>query len=602
MTSGPWPPFVELGPEGLLAGGRHAEDLASEFGTPLVVVDEGHVRARCRAFVGAFDRALWAVKAFPAQALIDIVRREGMGLLAATGGELDTCLRAGAPPEAIVLHGNNKTDAELHRAVAEGVGHLILDSEEDVLRIDAVARGRGATQPVLLRIAPGVEVSTHQYVTTGAPDTKFGVPVAGGMAMAALKRALAAPNLALRGLHVHVGSQLLDLAPYLGALEVALDLLAEARRELGFEAAVLDVGGGIGSSYVDEEPPSPEELGRAVGEALEAGARERGLPRPELWAEPGRAITGGAAITLYRVGSVKEVPGIRRYVAVDGGMSDNIRPALYGSRYTFALASRPGEAPESPVAVVGRHCESGDILAERVSLPGDVRRDDLLAVAATGAYEYAMASTYNKVGRPAVILVGDDGPRLILRREDEDDLARLDVGPPGVDLAEAPPGVRVRSAVPRDARGVTILVEAVALEGRYLRTERPAFHPRGVRRRLRRSWTRESAELVAVSGRRVVGQLSAVRERGRATHHVASFGMAVAAEWRGKGVGSALIAEAIRWARWAGVEKLTLSVFPHNDAARALYRKFGFQDEGVLRAHTRKSSGYEDEVVMARWV
>lgn len=598
----PWPVGARFDHRGLVVRGRPATELAEEFGTPLLVVDERHFRERCRSFVAAFDRALWAVKAFPAQRLIRIAHEEGMGLLAATGGELDACLRAGVPAADVVLHGNNKLDREIERAVDEGVGNLILDSDEDVARIDAAASRPGRVQPVLLRLAPAVEVSAHAYVTTGAPDTKFGIPVAEGMALSALKHALSRAHLAVRGVHLHVGSQLLDPSAYLGALEVALDFLAKARDALGFTADVLDVGGGLGSRYLDERPPHPKELGEVLRERLAAGCRERDLAVPALWSEPGRAISGGSAVTLYRVGSIKEVPGIRRYVAVDGGMSDNIRPALYGAAYTFALASRPALAPRTEAAVVGRHCESGDILARAVSLPEDVARGDLLAVAATGAYEYAMASAYNKAGRPAVVLVGDDEVRPILRREEDEDLARLDVAPPGADEAPPPPGVEVRPARARDARQVRSLIEEVAREGRFIRTERVLAPPGEFRGRFRRSWTRGAAELVAVAGGRVVGHLGVAREAGPVTRHVAALGMLVQRDWRGRGVGAALMAEVIRWARWAGVEKLTLSVFPHNRAARALYRKFGFAEEGILRGHSKKSSGYEDEVVMSRWV
>jgi diaminopimelate decarboxylase len=429
MTEGPWSARTAFGPDGLAVAGAGAVELAERFGTPLVAVDEADIRARCRAFRDPFDHALWAVKAFPLQGLVRIAAGEGLGLLAATGGELDTCLRAGIDPGAVVLHGNNKLDQEIEAAVDAGIGTMILDSEEDAERVAATAARAGRVQPALLRVVPGVEVDTHEYVQTGARDTKFGTPLAGGLALRALSRAMAAPQLDLRGIHVHVGSQLLDVDPYLREVEVVLAFLAEARESVGFEAGVLDVGGGMGVRYTDEEPIGPADLGPRIREALDRGCRARGLPVPEVWVEPGRAITSGSALTLYRVGAVKEVPGTRTYVAVDGGMSDNIRPALYGSRYAVAPASRPSDAPTRPVTVVGRHCESGDVLARDVPLPADVRRGDLLAFASTGAYEYAMASTYNKVGRPAVALVRDGDTRLIARRETLEDLARLDVEP-----------------------------------------------------------------------------------------------------------------------------------------------------------------------------
>jgi diaminopimelate decarboxylase len=304
---------------------------------------------------------------------------------------------------------------------------IIADNEEELPRIAAAAERARRRQPILLRIAPAIDVDAHSYVATGAPDTKFGTPLAEGMAMAALKRALALPSLETLGVHLHLGSQLLESKPYLLGLTVALDFLAEAREALGFEARVLDLGGGMGVSYTDETPMSPAALREELAEALASGCAARRLPDPELIVEPGRAITSGAAVTLYRVGSIKEVPGVRTFVAVDGGMSDNIRPALYGSRYKVALASRHSTAESRPVTVVGRHCESGDVLARDVPLPSDLRRGDLISVASTGAYEYAMSSNYNKVGRPAVVAVAGGDARLILRRETEEDLARLDV-------------------------------------------------------------------------------------------------------------------------------------------------------------------------------
>ncbi|HEX2069762.1 MAG TPA: diaminopimelate decarboxylase [Actinomycetota bacterium] len=401
--------------------------LAEDYGTPLVVVDGDQVRARCRELREAFPRVLWAVKAFPARALIRMVRSEGLGLLAATGGEMDACLRAGAEPESIAFHGNNKSDEEIREATAKGIGLLIADNEEELSRIDAFAGRADRTQPILLRLAPGIDVDAHRYVATGAPDTKFGTPLAEGLALRALKQALKLPALDVHGVHVHLGSQLLESKPYLLGINAALDFLAEARRAFGFEGRVLDVGGGMGVAYTDEAPVTAASLGAELHEVLAAGCASRDLPVPELIVEPGRAITSGAATTLYRVGSIKEVPGVRTFVAVDGGMSDNIRPAIYGSRYTVTLASRDSSSDQRVVTVVGRHCESGDVLARDVSLPTDLRRGDLIAFSSTGAYEYAMSSNYNKVGRPAVVAITNGEPRLIIRRETADDLARLDV-------------------------------------------------------------------------------------------------------------------------------------------------------------------------------
>ena len=426
-ATGPWPASAELGSEGLAIGGISASQLAEEFGTPLVVVDEAHFRARCREFRDAFPRALGAVKSFPLRALMRFALEEGLDLLASTGGEVDACLRAGAPGERLVYHGNNKLDVEIAEAVEAKVGLLILDNEGEVARVAAAARSAGRRQPVMLRIAPGIDVETHEYIKTAAPDTKFGTPVAGGLALEAMRTALAADGLKVMGVHLHLGSQLLDFGPYSVGLAAALDFLAEARDQLGLEAQVLDIGGGMGTRYTEEAPEPVAQLATEVLPALEEGCRERGLQVPQLAVEPGRAIASGSAVTLYRVGSLKDVPDIRSFLAVDGGMSDNIRPALYGSRYTIALASRYSAEPARTVTIVGRHCETGDVLARDVALPGDIQRDDLLAFASTGAYEYSMSSNYNRVGRPAVVALSGSDPRLIARRETYDDLARLDI-------------------------------------------------------------------------------------------------------------------------------------------------------------------------------
>ena len=423
----PWPASAAFDADGLSLGGLKAAELAEEFGTPLVVVDEDHVRARCREFARAFPRTLWAVKAFPLRALIRLALDEGLDLLAATGGEVDACLRAGAAGERVVFHGSNKLDAEIADAVGAGIGLLILDNVGEVERVAAAARHAGRPQPVLLRIAPGIDVDTHVYIKTAAPDTKFGTPVAGGLAMTALRAAAAADGLEVQGIHLHLGSQLLDSAPYRAGLAAALEFLVEAKEELGFEATTLDIGGGMGVRYTEERALGISELAADVLAELEAGCRERGLPVPQLIVEPGRSMVSGSAVTLYRVGSIKEVPDIRTFVAVDGGMSDNIRPALYGSAYTIALASRAADAVDRPVTIVGRHCESGDVLARDVGLPSDLQRGDLLAFASTGAYEYAMASNYNRVGRPAVVFVSGGRARPVARRETYDDLAKLEL-------------------------------------------------------------------------------------------------------------------------------------------------------------------------------
>jgi ribosomal protein S18 acetylase RimI-like enzyme len=336
-------------------------------------------------------------------------------------------------------------------------------------------------------------------------------------------------------------------------------------------------------------------------ERLRRRCGENRLAVPELAVEPGRCLVGNAALTLYRIGARKEAGG-RTLLAVDGGMSDNVRPMLYDARYTVALASPPGDDAPARTTVVGKHCESGDVLAEDVDLPADAGRGDLLAFAATGAYTYPLASTYNRVGRPAVVAVRDGGATVWLRREDPADMDRLEAARPrALVRVTSPEGIDIRPARPRDARSFAELIASVAAERRYLRSEE-VLPLRVYRSRFRRSWTSREAQIVAVEDGRVVGHLFIQRETHPVTEHVASIGIAVAPDRRGGGVGSALMSHAIRWARSVGVEKIVLAVYPHNTAAIALYRKFGFVDEGRLARHSRTSSGDDDEILMATWI
>ncbi|MGQ0671091.1 MAG: diaminopimelate decarboxylase [Actinomycetota bacterium] len=426
-TPDPWPDSARFGPRGLEVADVPVEYLAAEYGTPLLVVDEEHVRSRCRAFREAFPRVLYAVKAFTARGLIRIAAEEGLGFLVASGGELAACLHAGADPSSIAFHGNNKSDAELERAVEARIGLVIADNPEEIARLDRIAAARDIRQPVLVRVIPGVAAGTHSFIETGELDSKFGTPIAGGEALRAIELAVGSRALVFRGLHAHVGSQILAAEPHLRTVDVLLDLAAEARGAVGVEVEVLDVGGGFGATYTDETVPAIAEVAGAVLARAREGALRRGLPVAEVVVEPGRALVANAVVTLYRVGSVKRIRGVRTFVAVDGGMSDNIRPVLYGARYTVAPAGPPRGGPSEQVTVVGKHCESGDVLAREVALPNDTRAGELLAVATTGAYGYSMASNYTRVGRPAVVAVKDGRSRLWLRRETDDDLGRLEV-------------------------------------------------------------------------------------------------------------------------------------------------------------------------------
>jgi diaminopimelate decarboxylase len=600
---GPWPTGAAFGASGLEIGGVAAADLAERYGTPLLVVDVDDLRSRCRAFRDAFPRVLFAAKAFPIRPVIRAANDEGLGVLAATGGELEAALRAGVRPDDIALHGNNKSDDELRLAVDHRVGFVVADNADELERLDRIARDAGVRQPVLLRVTPGVEGHTHAYVDTGGAHSKFGTPISEGVALQAIKGALALPALEFRGVHAHVGSQLLTSDPYLQEIEVLLDLLVEIRDSLGAEVSLLDIGGGFGAMYTDEVVPEPAAIGAAVLDRIRVGVQQRTLRMPDIVVEPGRAVVANAAVTIYRVGSIKRTPGGPTFAAVDGGMSDNIRPALYGSRYTVRRASAPaGDAPRSADSfrVVGKHCESGDVLGD-FELPADLAVGDLVAFASTGAYTYAMASNYNRVGRPAVVGIANGTQALWLRREDLADLDGLDVYQPPPPDVPVPEGVELRPARPADFRSFVRHLSEVAAERRYIRMESVNASRRLWRKRLRRSWTDREATLVAVVGEDVVGSIGMAREGGL-NSHVASLGMSVSKPWRGRGVGSALLAAGLRWAREVGVEKVSLTVYPHNTRAVALYRKFGFVDEGRLTGQSKKSYGYEDEVIMSMWV
>jgi len=422
--------------DGVLAvAGESALELAEEFGTPTYVVDEDDFRARARAFKDAFPDAdvYYAGKAFLCVATARWVADEGLNLDVCTGGELAVALRADFPPERIGLHGNNKSVAELRRAVEAGVGRIIIDSVEEIDRLAQITAETGRTARVMVRVTAGVEAHTHEYISTSHEDQKFGFSIADGAALDAVRRVIAADGLDLLGLHSHIGSQIFVTDGFEVAARRVLRLHAQIAAELGVTAPELDLGGGFGIAYTTQDDPStPEDLARGLLKIVDDECAAMGIDVPHLSIEPGRAIAGPSTFTLYEVGTTKAVAldggASRRYVSVDGGMSDNIRPALYGADYSCTLASRPSEAPPVLSRVVGKHCESGDIVVKDEFLPGDVRAGDLLAVPGTGAYCRSLASNYNHVPRAAVVAVRDGEARLIVRRETEDDLLGLDVG------------------------------------------------------------------------------------------------------------------------------------------------------------------------------
>jgi diaminopimelate decarboxylase len=427
-----WPSGVGRAADGALAvGGVSVRDLAEEFGTPAYILDENDLRGRCRDFMAAFAGCdvYYAGKAFLCRAVVRIIAEEGLHLDVCTGGELATALSAGMPPERIGFHGNNKSVSELTRAVEAGVGRIVVDSFHEIERLSLVARDLGERPAVLLRVTVGVEAHTHEFIATAHEDQKFGFSLAGGAAFAAASKIIDEGVLDLRGLHSHIGSQIFDTSGFEVSARRVLGLQAQIRDARGVELPELDLGGGFGIAYTtQDDPATPSDLAKRLDKIVADECEALRLELPRLSIEPGRAIVGPAVFTLYEVGTVKDVDGIRTYVSVDGGMSDNIRAALYGATYSATVASRASAAPSILARVVGKHCESGDVVVKDEFLPADVQPGDLLAVPGTGAYCRSMASNYNHVPRPPVVAVRDGRVRVIVRRETEDDLLALDVG------------------------------------------------------------------------------------------------------------------------------------------------------------------------------
>lgn len=435
-----WPRSTSRDESGVAAiAGVTVTDLAQQYGTPLFVVDEDDFRSRCRETAAAFGGGAnvhYAAKAFLCSEIARWIGEEGLCLDVCTGGELAVALHANFPPERITLHGNNKSVAELTTAVKSGVGHIVLDSMTEIERLDAIAGEAGIVQDVLVRLTVGVEAHTHEFISTAHEDQKFGLSVASGAAMAAVRRVFATDHLRMVGLHSHIGSQIFDVAGFEIAAHRVIGLLREIVAEFGVDktsqVSTIDLGGGLGISYQpSDDPPPIADLAAKLSVIVGNESAAVGLPTPRLVVEPGRAIAGPGTITLYEVGTVKDVDvsstANRRYVSVDGGMSDNIRTALYDAQYDVRLVSRLSDAPAAQARLVGKHCESGDIIVRDTWVPDDIRPGDLVAVAATGAYCYSLSSRYNMVGRPAVVAVREGQSRLILRRETVDDLLSLEV-------------------------------------------------------------------------------------------------------------------------------------------------------------------------------
>jgi diaminopimelate decarboxylase len=439
-----WSANVDRRDDGALSvAGVDVRELARQFGTPAYVLDEDDFRARARRFKQAFDEVFadlcggvdvyYAGKAFLCTAVARWVAEEGLCLDVCSGGELAVAVRAGLPGRRIALHGNNKSTAELEAALAHGVGRIVVDSFEEIDRIVAVATHLGVVAPVMVRVTVGVEAHTHEYIATAHEDQKFGFSLTGGQAAEAVRRILAHPDrMSLRGLHSHIGSQIFDVSGFEVAARRVLDLRLQVAREHGVELPELDLGGGFGIAYTTQhDPMTPRELASGMAQIVERACRADGVSVPRISIEPGRAIAGPSTFTLYEVGTVKEVlldgNASRTYVAVDGGMSDNIRPALYDADYSCTLANRVSDQPAALGRVVGKHCESGDIVVKDEFVPSDITAGDLIAVPGTGAYCRSLSSQYNHVPRPPVVAVRDGVARLIVRRETIEDLLGLDV-------------------------------------------------------------------------------------------------------------------------------------------------------------------------------
>jgi diaminopimelate decarboxylase len=418
----------------LHVGGVDMVELAREQGTALYVMDEEHIRTQMREYVKWTQyhwkdvEVLYAMKAFTAVAMVQALEQEGLSVLTASGGELAIALAGGMPPERIYMHGNNKTYSELEEAVDAGIARIIADSLEELERISEIATARGVEQGVLIRVTPGIKPDTHGYIQTGQNDSKFGFGLNHGLAMEGVRRALELPGVDLRGLHMHIGSQIFALQSYSKAIEVVVEFIEEIRQETGFTVAELDTGGGLGIAYgLPDEPSTIEQYGKVIVDGIKDECERHELPVPKMMIEPGRSMTANAGITLYTVGTIKEVPDIRTFVAVDGGMTDNIRPALYDAHYECLIANKADRERSDAVTVAGKHCETGDLLAVDATIQ-PVEIGDILCVCATGAYCRSMASNYNSQVRPAVVFVRDGQARVVVRRETYEDLLDCELG------------------------------------------------------------------------------------------------------------------------------------------------------------------------------
>ncbi len=417
----------------LTIGGADAVTLAEKYGTPLYVMNEDLIRKNCRIYKNAMDKyyggnglVLYAGKAFSCKYMCKIAAEEGLGLDVVSGGELYTAHKAGFPMERVYFHGNNKTPEELKLAVDLGVGTVIADNIYEIELLNEIAAQAGKTVDIMFRIKPGIDAHTHDFVMTGQIDSKFGVALETGEAMEAYKKAATLKSLKVVGVHCHIGSQIFDLAPFEEAARVMMNFIADLS-EVGIKTEKLDLGGGYGIKYTEaDDPIDYDRYIEAVSKVVKAVAEERGVALPQIMMEPGRSIVASAGITLYKIGAIKDIPGIRTYVSVDGGMADNPRYIMYESKYDAVLASKPDASADKKITLAGKCCESGDILIRDIEMP-KLSVGDIIAVQATGAYNYSMASNYNRIPRPPVVMVSGGEDKLIIKRETYEDIIKNDL-------------------------------------------------------------------------------------------------------------------------------------------------------------------------------
>lgn len=426
---------LQINEQGHLSiGGCDTVQLAEQFGTPLYVMDENQIRSNCRRYQSSFEKhyqgrgmTVYASKAFNCKAICRIIEEEGLGLDVASGGELYTAIQAGFPAERIHFHGNNKTEQEIRLALEYEIGHFIADNLTELQTIDRLAKEAGKVAHVSLRVKPGIDAHTHSFIQTGQIDSKFGFALETGEAMEAVEAALKYQNIDLKGVHCHIGSQIFESSPFVLAAEVMLQFIADIKAKTGIEIEELNLGGGFGIHYAQDDAPLPyDQYMELVSTAVFRKCEELDLKVPFIFIEPGRSMVGEAGITLYHIGGIKHIPDIRTYVSVDGGMTDNPRYILYQAKYTALIANKANLPAETKVTIAGKCCESGDLIQEDAMIQ-EPQVGDVLAVLSTGAYNYSMASNYNRNPRPAVVMVKDGNPRVVIRRESYEDLIRNDL-------------------------------------------------------------------------------------------------------------------------------------------------------------------------------